>query len=127
MATSPTKNSCVEPTASSALPIMMRMPPHHTARCAPTRRSAIQPPHSDSEIRAGDVETVDRVAGLVVDAETTAFDGADEEQHEDGPHAVVGESLPHLGEEERGESARMAEQLSSGARRDGRRSSVICH
>ena len=42
------KNTAVLPRASSVLPTMMKSPPLITARCAPSSRSAIQPPASPS-------------------------------------------------------------------------------
>ena len=56
------------------------------------------------------VEAVDRGRRLVVQAEAAARDGVDQEQHQQGAHAVEAEAFPHLGEEQRGEAARVAEK-----------------
>ena len=62
------------------------------------------------EIDARRVQPVDRRGGLVVDAEAALADGGDQEQHQYGAHAVVGEPFPHLGEEQGGEAARMPQK-----------------
>ncbi len=62
------------------------------------------------EINARRVQPVDRHGGLVVDAEAALADGGDQEQNQDGAHAVVGEPFPHLGEEQGGEAARMPQK-----------------
>jgi hypothetical protein len=60
------------------------------------------------QIHAGGVDAVDRGRGLVVEPEAAGLDAGDHRQHQDRAHAVVAEALPHLGEEERGEAARMS-------------------
>ena len=53
------------------------------------------------------VESVDGSGRLVVEAEAAVRHGIHHEQHEQRPHAVVAEALPHLGEEERVKPARV--------------------
>jgi len=69
------------------------------------------------EIGAADVHAVDVVRGLVIKTQATLGHRRHHEQDEDPAHAVVGEPFPHLGEEQGGEAARLAED------RPGRRGS----
>ena len=62
------------------------------------------------QIGSGRVHAVNGRGGFVVDSKTARGDGGDQEQHQHGAHAVVGESLPHLREEQRGEATRMPEK-----------------
>ena len=65
------------------------------------------------EINPGRVEPVDCRGFLIGHPEAACLRGGHEEQNQDASHPVVAEPLPHLGEEERGEAARMSEPLSS--------------
>ena len=69
------------------------------------------------------VEAVDRAGDPGVETETARRDRRRHEQDEQRPHAVVAESFPHLGEEQRGEPAGMAEECAvvRSGRRDGNR------
>ena len=66
------------------------------------------------DVDRGGVEPVDGGGRLVIETEAAARDGVDQEQHQQGAHAVVAEAFPHLGEEQRGEAARMAEEARAG-------------
>ena len=68
------------------------------------------PAEEAEEIGAADVHAVDRARGLVVEAEPALGNGGHHEQNEHAAHPVVGEALPHLGEEECRESARLPEE-----------------
>ena len=61
------------------------------------------------DIHGRGVEPVDRRRRHIVQAHAAGRDGVGHEQHENGAHAVVAEALPHLGEEERRQPARVAE------------------
>jgi hypothetical protein len=67
------------------------------------------------EVNARGVEPVDGGGRLVIEAEAAALHLVHHEQHEQRPHAVVAQPLPHLGEEQRVESARMAGSRGRGA------------
>ena len=56
------------------------------------------------------VETVDGARACRVESEAAGGKRRRHEQNEQRAHAVIAEALPHLGEEERRESARMAEE-----------------
>ena len=62
------------------------------------------------QIGSGRVQAIDGCSGFIVDAEAAGGDGGHQEQHQHGAHAVVGESLPHLREEQRGEATRVPEK-----------------
>ena len=62
------------------------------------------------EIDPRGIQPVDRRGRLVVDAEAAVRDRGDQEKHQHGAHAVVGEPLPHFREEQRGEATRMPEK-----------------
>ncbi len=101
-----------------------------TVRRWPSTRSASRPPKHRREIDEAGVEAVD-LRGERLDAERAehAFEARISErrepmivvgvlgqqqvlhhvQHEQRAHAVVGEPLPHLGGEQEGQPARMAE------------------
>ena len=83
-------------------------------------RSAIQPPGSASGTPSG-VHAVDAPAVAVSNPRPPFASAARHEQHEQGAHAVVAEALPHLGEEQRREPARVAEERAvlSGIRAHG--------
>ena len=107
------KNSRVSPAASAAVA-------EHDQHAAPEHRALLadQPvgdPATEQrqQVGRGDVQAVDRVRGAVVEAEAALGDGGGHEQDQDRAHAVVGEALPHLRDEQRRESARLAEELRS--------------
>ena len=56
------------------------------------------------------VEAVDGARGGRVEAQAAGGGGGGHEENQQGAHPVVAEALPHLGEEERGEAARMTEE-----------------
>jgi hypothetical protein len=62
------------------------------------------------QIDACGVQAVDGRGSAVIDAEAALCDGGDQKEHQHGPHAVIGEPLPHLGEEQGGEAARMPQK-----------------
>ena len=67
------------------------------------------------------VDRDDGRAGRLVDAEAAVGGGVDEEVQQDGAHAVVGEALPQLDEEERRQPLRVPEEGAViGARADPR-------
>ena len=85
---------------------------------APEHRAAqAEQPVRDPSARQRDdihgrgVEAVNRGRRHVVQAHAAGGDGVGHEQHENGAHAVVAEALPHLGEEERRQPARMPEPV----------------
>ena len=84
---------------------------------------AIRDPATEQaeQIGAADVEAVDRGRRLVVESETACLDGGDQEQHEDRPHAVIREALPHLRHEEREQAPGVAKPLFVRGRRG-----VVC-
>ena len=69
------------------------------------------------------VEPVDRAGRAVSKPSPPARPARGHEQDEQRAHAVVAEALPHLGEEQRGEAARMAEEraIVAGCERPGQR------
>ena len=71
------------------------------------------------QVNAGVVQAIDRRGSLVIEAEAARRHRGDQEENENRPHAIEGESFPHLGEEQRGQPARVPEKrcgsnLSSG-------------
>ena len=56
------------------------------------------------------VQAVNSRGGFVIQAESAVGHRVDEEQHQQGTHAVEGESLPHFGHEQRGEAARLTQE-----------------
>ena len=58
--------------------------------------------------------------------EAAGGDRGDQEQDEHGAHAVEGEPLPHLGEEQRGEATRMPEKSGSSTSGPGFALSLFC-
>ena len=56
------------------------------------------------------VEAVHRAGRRGVEAETTGGGRRHHEEDQQRAHAVVAEALPHLGEEERGQAARVSEE-----------------
>ena len=94
-----------------ALPIMMRMPPQKHRALLPDQPVRDPAAEQAQQVRTRDVHAVDRVGGAIVDAEAAVHDRRGHEQHQQRPHAVVGEALPHLREEERRQAARLAEEL----------------
>ena len=83
--------------------------------CSADQDRAIGPEVTVGDEAAGDRQHVDGHRVVAVDAcrfhraeaEPAARDRGDDEQRQQGAHAVVGEALPHLGEEERRESQRL--------------------
>ena len=71
----------------------------------PSQRSAMMPPKIAKRPGARGVRAVHGTGVLVVEVERV-----DHVQDEERPHPVVAEALPHLGEEERGEPARVTEE-----------------
>jgi hypothetical protein len=63
------------------------------------------------QIHACCVESVDRRCRHVVESHPPGRDAIGHEEHENAPHAVVAEPLPHLCEEERRQRSRMTEPL----------------
>ena len=63
------------------------------------------------QVRRRGVEAVDRGGLAIVEPEAAGRDGIDQEQDQDPAHPVIGEALPHLRHEERGESPRMPEPV----------------
>jgi hypothetical protein len=76
-------------------------------------------------VDAEGVEAVDRRGSLGVHAEAAAR-GVRHEQHQQGAHSVIAEALPHLGEEQGREAARVPEPLGrrGNAARGGRHESL---
>jgi hypothetical protein len=56
------------------------------------------------------VQAVHRAGDARLEAESARRDWRGHEQDEERAHPVIAESLPHFGEEERGQSARMTEE-----------------
>ena len=67
-------------------------------------------PGEPEQIGASEVEPVDRVRRLVIEPEAALGGPGDEEQDEHRAHPVEGEALPHLGEEQRPQAPRLAEE-----------------
>jgi hypothetical protein len=68
------------------------------------------PARQARHVDARGVEAVDRPGNGGVEAQAAGRDRCRHEQDEQRPHPVVAEPLPHLGEEENGEAARMTEE-----------------
>src|SRR4051794_39281776 len=69
-----------------------------------------EPPTRDRRrIHRHRVETVDRGRAPRGESESATGDRCNHEEQEERAHAVVAEALPHFGEEECGETARVAE------------------
>src|SRR5207248_8353695 len=68
-------------------------------------------------VHAGRVETVDRPGHSRIESQTASRDRRGHEQDQQRAHAVIAEPLPHFGEEERRQSARMTEERAVGPRR----------
>ena len=60
------------------------------------------------QIDCGGIEPIDRGGGLIGQPHPAVLDGRDHEQHQQRPHAVVAEALPHLCHEEGKEAARVS-------------------
>ena len=120
---------------SSPVPMTMRMRPRKNVGCAKTADSAIErwpsamkhaarpdrAPQSEPavgdpsagqrrEVDAGRVDADDGRRGRASEAEPTARERRRHEEDEERADPVVREPLPHLGEEQRRETARMAEE-----------------
>ena len=81
--------------------------------CAPLSEDAVGDPaarNAEQVHRAG-IDAVDCTGVLLGHAEAAARDGRAQEQRQQRPHAVVGEALEHLREEERRQAAGVAEPL----------------
>ena len=87
----------------------MTTPPQNTERRKPEQAIGNPAARQRNDIHRGGVQPVDRGRGHVVQAHATGRDRVGHEQHENGAHPVVAEALPHLREEERRQTARMAE------------------
>ena len=74
----------------------------HQAVGHPTARQGQQ-------IDRGGIQPVDRGGGLVGQPHPAVLDGRDHEQHQQCPHAVVAEALPHFRHEERKQAARVSD------------------
>ena len=72
------------------------------------------------QVDAGGVQAIDGSGIFLAEAETAGFDRGDHEQHQDRPHAVVREALPHLEEEQRVDAARVAALRQRRCLHDGR-------
>src|SRR5262249_56330732 len=74
------------------------------------------------------VRAVDRRCARVGEAKSSCGDGSDHVEDEERAHAVVAEALPHLGEEQRRETAWMTEEpaidVGSGSSRNAHRGAV---
>ena len=69
------------------------------------------------EVDGGRVQAIDRGRRAVGKAEPAGDDLIGHEQHQQRPHAVVAETLPHFREEQRGKAARMAHDFAFSAQR----------
>ena len=84
---------------------------------APQNRLALasdpvrQPPAGQAEQEDhGGVKPVDRAGFRNGEVQSAFFRFRDHEQNEESAHPVIAETLPHLGEEESGEAARVTEE-----------------
>ena len=121
------KNTALLPSASSALPDRDQdAAAEHRALRA---EQAIGDPAAEEaeQVGAAEVQPVDGAGGLVIEAEAALRDGRHHEQDQHRAHAVVGEALPHLGEEAGGESQRLAEEGATRQRVHDGRLGELCH
>jgi hypothetical protein len=87
---------------------------HHAA--VQDRQARAQHPVADPaagqrhQVHHGRVDAHQRLGRALPQAQPAARRRRGEEQHQDAPHAVEAEALPHLGEEQRREPAWMAEE-----------------
>ena len=102
----------------------MSTPPYQIARRRPSQRSAIQPPGSDARYTRRRVDADDRRRRVAVEAEPAVRQRGGHEQDEERADPVVREPLPHLGEEQRREAARMTEEAPAIRRGGGGLSTV---
>ena len=68
-------------------------------------------PRQCNDINERGIDTVNRRGRAVVEPHAAVHDLVRHEQHEERPHAVVAEALPHLGEKQCHQTARVAEDL----------------
>src|SRR4051794_28774222 len=91
-------------------PDMMITPPTKTARRSPRTRSATQPPGTGRR-KTGPPENGEAgPAPRRTKPQPPRRNGGCHEEDQERAHAVIAEALPHLGEEKRGESARVTEE-----------------
>ena len=64
-------------------------------------------PRQRSQVHGCRVQPVNRGSGHVIHAQAAFSDRCGHEQHQQGPHAVIAEAFPHLGEEQGAKTGRM--------------------
>ena len=119
---------------SSPVPITIRRQPEEKRECRRNRQREVARRDDDAapedraaqpekairdptarqrdHVHGGRIQAIDRRRGHIVQSHAAGCDGVGHVQDEDRPHPVVAEPLPHLGEEERGQTARMPEPAS---------------
>ena len=66
------------------------------------------------QVDAGRVQSIDRRCGAVIQTEAALGHGRDQEQHQQGTHAVIGEAFPHLGHRQHPDATGMSRRRVAG-------------
>src|SRR2546423_1692913 len=90
-------------------PSAMMIPPTSTLRYCPQMRPGTQPPKTGGRYPANPAPPKNPPATLGCESESTLGDRRGHEENEQRLQPVEAEPLPHLGEEQRGQAARMSE------------------